>query len=170
MLRVTTLLLAIIFISSCSPNREPLTTEELSKEKEAVIDVMKAYNKAFQDKNFAGILPTLSDDVIFFGTDSAEVIKSLSDFKKKITEQFNSVQKMEYGEMTDISVQMDPYGIYSSIIFGVSVDIFQNDKREHMFLRAARNLRKEEGKWVIVSGIIGRAGVATAVVPDTVKP
>ena len=158
MVKAITVLLAIIFISACTPSREPLTPEELSKEKEAVIEVMKAYNKAFQEKNFAGILPTLSDDVIFFGTDSSEVIKSLAEFKKKITDQFNSVEKMVYGEMTDVSVQMDPYGTYSSIIFGMGVNITYQGKSERMFLRAMRTLRKEDGKWVIVSGIIGRAG------------
>ncbi len=170
MVRVTTILLAILLFSACSPTREPLNPEEMSREKDAVVEVMKAYNKAFQEKNFAGILPTLSDEVIFFGTDSSEVIKNLSDFKKKITDQFSSLEKMEYGEMRDISVQMDPYGTYSSIIFGVGVNVSHLGKSEHMFLRAARNLRKEDGKWVIVSGIIGRAGGAGGITPDTVKP
>jgi len=170
MVKATTILFAILLFSACSPTREPLNTEEMSREKDAVVEVMKAYNKAFEEKNFAGILPTLSDDVIFFGTDSSEVIKNLSDFKKKITDQFTSVDKMQYGEMRDISVQMDPYGTYSSIIFGVGVNLIHQGKTEHMFLRAARNLRKEDGKWVIVSGIIGKSGGAGNVAPDTVKP
>lgn len=165
MIKILPVLLMVLLFASCGPSRDPLTVDELSKEKEAVKQVLKAYNKAFEDQNFAGILPTLSQDVIFFGTDSADVITSLNDFKRKITEQFKNVSNTKYGEMTDVSIQMDPYGYLASIIYGIPVNLTIGGKQEHMFLRVARTLKKEDNKWVIVSGIIGVAGGTNTFTP-----
>ena len=162
------ILISLLFVS-CGPSKDPLTLDEMNKEKEAVKQVLKAYNKAFEEQNFAGILPTLSQDVIFFGSDSAEVVSSLNDFKKKITEQFKTVEKTKYGEMTDVSIQMDPYGTFASIIYGIPMNIIIAGKQSHMFLRVARTLKKEENRWVIVSGIIGVAGGTNAPVDTTKK-
>jgi len=140
----------------------------LEIEKEAVIEVLQTYNRATEEENFAGILPTLSQNVFFYGTDSAEVIKDLNEFKKKITDQFNSVDKMKYGEMTDISIQMDPYANFASIIYGLPVELEMKGIKSKMFLRGARTLMKEDGRWVIVSGIIGVAGGTVSTHTDTI--
>lgn len=151
------ILMLIILVVSCGPSIEPLTPQEIENEKEAILEVLKSYNTAFQQKDFAGILPTLADDVVFFGTDSSEVIKNLNEFKQKITEQFNDVDEMRYGEMTDVSIQIDPYGHFASIIYGMPLTVVKDNKIEKMFVRVARTLRKEDGRWVITSGIIGVA-------------
>lgn len=158
MMKYLPLILIIVLLSSCNPGKDPLTNDEIAKEKESVKQVIKVYNKAIEEENFAALLPTLSQDVSFFGTDSAEIITSLNEFKKKITDQFKQVENTKYGPMSDISIQMDNYGTYASIIFGMPVDMLLNGVPIHMFLRVARTLKKEDGKWVIVSGIIGVAG------------
>jgi ketosteroid isomerase-like protein len=162
-------LILLILVASCAPSVEPLTNQEIEAEKQAVIEVMKSYNAAFQQKDFAGILPTLATDVVFFGTDSAEVIKNLNEFKRKLTEQFNDVDEMRYGEMSDISIQMDPYGNFASIIYGMPLTVVKDNIIEHLFLRVARTLRKEDGRWVIISGIIGVARGTTGAKADTLS-
>ena len=159
----------LILVVSCAPSVEPLTNQEIEAEKQAVIDVMKSYNTAFQQKDFAGVLPTLADDVVFFGTDSAEVINNLNEFKKKLTQQFNEVDEMRYGEMTDIFIQMDPYGNFASIVYGMPLTVVKDSVIEHMFVRVARTLRKEDGHWVIVSGIIGVAQGTSGNKKDTLS-
>ena len=131
--------------------------------------MIKAYNKASQEKDFAGILPTLADNVVFFGTDSAEVIKNLNEFKAKITEQFNEVDEMRIGEMTDVSVIIDPYGNFASVIYGMPLTVVIDNVMEKMFVRVARTLKKEDGRWVIVSGIIGVARGTSSAVADTLS-
>ena len=163
------LFILMIFIASCGPSIEPLTQQEIEQEKQAVIDVIKAYNKASQEKDFAGILPTLADNVVFFGTDSAEVIKNLNEFKAKITEQFNEVDEMRIGEMTDVSVIIDPYGNFASVIYGMPLTVVIDNVMEKMFVRVARTLKKEDGRWVIVSGIIGVARGTSSAVADTLS-
>ncbi len=163
------LLILVLLITSCGPSIEPLTPQEIEQEKQAVIDVIKAYNKASQNKDFAGILPTLADDVVFFGTDSAEVIKNLNEFKAKITQQFDEVDEMRFGEMTDVSVIIDPYGNFASVIYGMPLTIVVDNVMEKMFVRVARTLRKEDGRWVIVSGIIGVARGTESATKDTLS-
>ncbi len=162
-------LLLLVLVVSCAPSVEPLTNQEIEAEKRSVIEVLNNYNSAFQQKDFAGILPTLADDVVFFGTDSSEVINNLNEFKHKLTEQFNNVDEMRYGDMSDISIQMDPYGTFASIIYGMPLTVVKDNILHNMFLRVARTLRKEDGRWVIVSGIIGVAQGTTNVKADTLS-
>jgi ketosteroid isomerase-like protein len=161
------LLAIMLIISACTETITPLTQQEIAREKEQIIKTIKDFNKAFEQKDFSGILPTLSDDVIFFGTDSAEVINSLTDFKKKITDQFNAVSKLNYGELTDVSVQIDKYGTFATIIYGLPATVEQEGKIQHLYLRASRTLKKEDDKWLIVSGIIGVAGGTGNLPQDT---
>lgn len=151
--------ISLFLIISCGPRPDELSTAEIAKEKEEIIATIKAYNKAMEQERFEGLVPYLSEDVIFFGTDSNEIIKSLSDFKKAITEQFNAVESLSYGEMSDISIQMDSRGTLASIIFGIptTYKMVGASEPESYFFRVNRTLKKEGGKWVIVSGIVSIA-------------
>lgn len=162
------LLVLSLIVLACN-SHEPLSPQAIEKEKEAVIEVLQIYNKAFEAKDFAGLLPTLSQEVNFFGTDSAEVITSLNEFKKKITQQFNDVDELKYGPMTDIFIQMDPYGNFANIMYGQKVTVSIKGSIQHMFIRGSRTLKKEKGNWVIVSGIIGVAGGTFATNTDSLN-
>ena len=161
------ILILALLTASCAPSLEPLTPKEIASEKQAILDVLDAYNKASEQKDFAGILPTLAEDVVFFGTDSGEVVKNLNEFKEKITRQFQEVDEMHYGKMTDVSLQVDPYGNLASIIYGQPLTVVRNSNIENLFVRVARTLRKEDGRWLISSGIIGVARSSNNTVADT---
>ncbi|MDA3843586.1 MAG: nuclear transport factor 2 family protein [Candidatus Kapabacteria bacterium] len=152
------LLSLFIVLAACTPEQKVLSKEEVDKEHEAIIKVIKAYNKAMDEKNFYALTETLAGDVVFFGTDSAEVINTFADFKEKIKAQWKKFDKMIYGEMLDISIQMDPGNPkLASIIFGIPQTITIGDKTATLFMRMNRTLKKERGKWVIVSGVVGTA-------------
>lgn len=150
------LISSFLFISCC-PEPKELTEDEIKFEKDAVINVIKAYNRASEEKNFSKMVPTLAGEVIFFGTDSSEVIKTFADFKKQMMTQWNQYDNMSYGELIDVSIQMDKNASFASIIFGVHVVITKGEKTQHLYLRNARTLKKEKEQWVIVSGIVGAA-------------
>ncbi|MCX7735474.1 MAG: nuclear transport factor 2 family protein [Candidatus Kapabacteria bacterium] len=160
--------ISFILVYSCGPRPDELTTAEMAKEKEDIIATIKAFNKAMEEERFEGLVPYLSEDVIFFGTDSSEIIKSLSDFKKAITEQFNAVESLSYGEMSDISIQMDSRGTFASIIYGVptTYKMVGSNAPESYFFRVNRTLKKEGGKWVIVSGIVSIARTGKPIQPE----
>lgn len=148
-------ILALLYLASCSPNREMLSDEARKAESEKVKNVAIAYNKAVEEKNFGNLVETLADEVIFFGTDSSEIINTFADFKKSMEKQWQQYDKVKYGDLHDVSVQMDNEAQLATIIFGVNADITHGGITENFYLRAARILVKQDNKWVIKSGIMG---------------
>ena len=156
MRKIVLWLFASIFIfSACGPNKnDELTSEQLSKEKQRVLSVIKDYNKAFEMESFSSIIETLSEEVVFFGSDSSEVIRSLSDFKNMIQKQWSEYD-FKYGEMVDTWLQMDSKGTLASIIYGIPAVVTINNVPSNYFFRVARTLKNQDNRWVIVSGIVG---------------
>lgn len=162
MRKILLLLLPIaLFLYSCGPTCDELTPEDIAKEKDAVILVLKTYNKAFQEKNFAGVVPTLSENVKFFGTDSNEVITSLSQYKKVVTDQFASYDQMIYGDIVDAYIEVDKFGTFATVIYGLPATIYKAGKVEKLFFRISRTMKKESGNWHILTGIVGIANTPT---------
>ncbi len=149
------LLLIFILLYSCGPEKEELTSADYEKEKQEIIKVIEQYTKAVEEENFSDLIETLATEVIFFGTDSGEVIKTFPDFKIKMEQQWKTFDKMDYGNMYDISIQMDDKATWASIIYGSPLTITLKDNTVKLFVRVARTLKKEKDRWVIVSGIVG---------------
>lgn len=143
----------ILLLIACSSTEEQLSTEEMVREKDAVITVLNSYNKAYEQKNFPAMVDYLANDLTFFGSDSAEVIKSLTEFKEAIQKQWTEMDTVLFGTMTDIFVMIDGKGKLASAIYGVPMFIWSKGNYLRLFLRVSRTLKKEGGKWVIVSGI-----------------
>jgi len=157
MKKILTTFFILVFVYACTPQKEELSLQDIEKEKQAIVQVMKEYNKAAEEKNFSHMIETLAGEVIFFGTDSSEVIKTFAEFKAKMEEQWKTFDNMKYGDMYDIDIQMDENATIASIIFGTPLEIRIGSESAKLFIRVARTLRKEKGKWVIVSGIVGNA-------------
>lgn len=145
----------LAFLISCSSTEDQLSTEEEVKEKEKVVEVLKAYNQAYEKKNFTDMVRYLANDLTFFGSDSGETVKSLSEFKVAIEKQWQDVDSMKFGDMVDIYILMDSKGKIASAIYGIPLQIWSGGKSVNLFLRVARTLKKEGGQWVIASGITG---------------
>ncbi|MGB9771060.1 MAG: nuclear transport factor 2 family protein [Candidatus Kapaibacteriota bacterium] len=149
------LFLLTFILLSCSTSEEQLSTEEEVREKEKIVELLKAYNKAYERKNFSEMVRYLANDLTFFGSDSGETVKSLSEFKVAIENQWKDIDSMKYGDMVDIYILMDSKGKIASAIYGVPLQLWSNGKSVNLFLRVARTLKKEGGNWVITSGITG---------------
>lgn len=148
------LLITAFIFPSCQPEQKYLTVEETKKEEAEIVKVLYAYNKASEDKNFAELLKTLADSVVFFGSDQGEVIKTFADYKYAIQKQWEEYEYTKYGEITDLFIAMDGKATIASVIYGVPLQAkLKNGIHEDVFLRASRTLRKQNDKWVIVSGI-----------------
>ncbi len=147
------LLIYLLFIG-CKAEQKFLTQKQIKKEKQQVMDVIERYNTASEEKNFSAMVETLADEVIFFGTDSSEIIRTFADFKKTMKKQWEQFEKIHFGELSDVSIQMDDNATFASIIFGVPCQLTFNGETKRYFLRGSRTLKKENDKWVIVSGIL----------------
>lgn len=146
----------IILISiGCCPEPKLMSPDEIAKEESAIKAVCESYNKASEEKNWQALVETLASEVIFFGTDSSEIIKNFADFKVAMQKQWQLYDKTKYGSLDDVSIQMDNTASWASIIYGVSVYITMNNITKPFFLRVARTMKKEHEKWVILSGIVG---------------
>ena len=153
------ILLTFIFIVGCGIQDKPkeLNEVQLNAEKEAVKSVIKEYNKAFENKNFTPILNLLAKDVKLFGSDSAEIINSITEFNEELKKEWALYDKIKYGDMVNVSIFFDNQATLASVIYGISCSFTRNDNTQTYFFRVARTLKKEDGKWVIVSGIVGIA-------------
>jgi ketosteroid isomerase-like protein len=145
--------LAAVLIG-CAPKKEELTADQIQVEKDKIMKVIKDYNKAIEEENFSAVVETLASEVYFFGTDSSEVIRTFRDYKAKINEQWEMFDKTQYGNPEDIYIEMDPQAQLANVIFGIPMDITVNGGTAHLYVRMSRNMKKENGKWVISSGII----------------
>jgi len=148
------LIITIFILPSCQTEQKYLTVEEIKKEETEILKVLIAYNKASEDKNFAELLKTLADSVVFFGSDQGEVIKTFADYKEAIQKQWEEYEYTKYGDITDLFIAMDNRATLASVIYGVPLQAkLKNGINEEVFLRVSRTLRKQNDKWVIVSGI-----------------
>ncbi len=147
--------MSIFIFTACGPNKnDELTTEQIAKEKERVKVIMQEYNKAMESESFASIIETLSEGVVFFGSDSSEIIRSLSEFKNMIQKQW-ATYDISYGDMVDIWIDMDSKGTIASIIYGLPATVKMNGQNYNFFFRIARTLKKQDNRWLISSGIVG---------------
>ncbi len=149
------IILCATFIWSCQPKPQYLSPLEIQKEKEKVQKVIIEFHRAFEEKNFGKLVETLADEVIFFGTDSSEIIKTFADFKMAIDKQWQEYDRIDYGELRDVSIQMDDNATIASIIYGTNALISKGGVEVEYYLRIARILRKKNDRWLIVSGIAG---------------
>lgn len=148
------LFILTLTLPSCQTEQKYLTVEEIKKEEAVILKVLVAYNKASEDKNFAELLKTLADSVVFFGSDQGEVIKTFADYKEAIQKQWEEYEYTKYGDITDLFIAMDSRATLASVIYGVPLQAkLKNGLNEDVFLRVSRTLRKQNDKWVIVSGI-----------------
>ena len=147
--------ISIFILAGCMGNgTKPLTGTQLAKEKAKVMEVINQYNDASNKKSFSTIIQTLDENVVFFGSDSTEIIRSLNDFKKMIQSQWNQLD-IQSGSMVDTWIEMDPTGTLASVVFGQpSVITLPDGTKQNAFFRIARTLKKKDNQWLIVSGIV----------------
>jgi ketosteroid isomerase-like protein len=118
------------------------------------VQVIENYNRASERKNFAELVNTLADSVTFFGTDEGEIITKFADFKKAIENQWNEYDYTRYTPLSDVYIVMDKNATIASILFGVNFEANKGGITENLYLRGARTLKKQDVKWVIVSGLL----------------
>lgn len=144
---------ALIYLTSCSTDQRELTADQKKIEEAEIIKVIEANNDASENKNFAELLKTLADSVAFFGTDQNETIKTFADYKVAIQKQWEAYEYTKFSNITDPFITMDKNATVASIIYGVELEAKSNGNIEKVFLRVSRNLLKQDGHWVIASGI-----------------
>lgn len=153
---------SLLLLVSCNETENQddlqlLTEEQRNQEKEAIISVINNYNIAMNSRDWAGLVRTLNEEVTFFGSDDGEVTKDMATFKESIKKQWEDYPTLEYGQIQDIYIELDNYGTFANIMFGLPLKtISKSGINEDFFVIVQRTLKKNlvEQKWTICSGIL----------------
>lgn len=148
-------LLLAFLLSGCEPKKQFLTQQELEIEKEKIKNVITAFNKASEDEDFGKMVEYLSDEVTFFGTDSAEVMSTFAEYKKAIDQQWQVYDKIAYGNLKDVSIFIDQQGTLATIFYGTNAMVTKEGLSNSYYIRGARVLEKKDEKWLIKGGLTG---------------
>jgi ketosteroid isomerase-like protein len=159
MSRLIALLMLVAFAFGCGPQK--LTSEQMAQEKEAIKAVIAGFNQAYQAKDLAGVMKGISTsaEFMFLGTDSAEIIKSQTDFENQMKNDWQAFESVQVGEIRNLSVQVSNDGELASAVYEVPFDVVIGGQSAHLLLRFGHGLKKENGQWRIAQGLAAAATV-----------
>jgi ketosteroid isomerase-like protein len=159
MYRLISSLVIIALLSGCGPRKMP--PGDIVTEKKAIESLVSNFWKAFESKNLAALtkLYTTSGDLMFFGTDSAEVIRTIAQWEAQVKNDWEMFQTVKFGELKNISTIVANDGELGSIVCETPVDMTVGGQQSHSLFRFAGTLRRENGEWRFVHGMVAMATV-----------
>ncbi len=162
MKRILLMIAAISLLWSCSHDSGEMSPDAQKLQLDAIKKVINDYIDAYREKNFSKAVRSLSDSVVFYGTDIEEKITSLAQFKEEVQDEWDIISKIEYGEMKDLLIFMDNDGELAQVYYALPARYhFKGvEQPQSLYLRYARTLKKIEGRWLIVGGAVGAISTA----------
>jgi ketosteroid isomerase-like protein len=157
--RIIPLLVILGLFSGCGPRKK--SPEEITTEKKAIASLVADYWKAYETKNISAVAKffTASGDLKFFGTDSAEVINTTAEMEAQKKDDMELLQTVKVGGMKNVSLVLANDGELGSIVCEIPVDMTVGGEQGHSLFRFAGTMRKENGEWRIVHGLVALATV-----------
>ena len=146
------LLVAACF-SGCAPGH--LTPEDIAREKRAIESVAVQYNRLVAEKSTEAILNLFSDspELIFIGTDSAEVFKNKSQLKSHLEVDWQLLEISKVGELRNVSILLSSDAGLASMLYEVPWDMNFAGQVMHVVVRFAMTMTKEGSEWHIIQGL-----------------
>ena len=158
MYRFIWLLLVVALLSGCG--RQKTTPVDTAKEKQAIESAITKFGKAYESKDLSTMTTLLSTsgELMWFGTDSAEVIKSVAQWETQMKNDWQVFESVKFGEVRNLSIQVASDGQLASAVYEVPLDMTIGGQLSHALFRFGCALKKENGEWRYIQGV---AGVAT---------
>ena len=157
MSRFIALLAVVILVAGCGPKKPP--APDMAKDKAAVETAINNFLKAYETKDWDGMNKLLaqSGESMWFGTDSAEIIKGRDGWAEQTKNDWQVFESVKMGGVQNLSMHMDHDAQLASAIFEVPADVMVGGQQSHMLLRFAPTLTKENGEWRFVQGVVALA-------------
>ena len=157
--RFISLLVIAALVSGCGPKK--LNVQDIAREKKAVESVITTFWKAYESKDLAAMDKFLSTspEVVFFGTDSAEVVKSPAQWEIQKRDDMQLFEAFKAGELRNLSIQVDSYGELASSVCEIPLDMKIGGQMSHSLARIAMTMKKEKGDWRTIQGMLAFATV-----------
>lgn len=159
MKRLIILLLLAIIMSGCG--KKEMTPQEKSAEIESLKSQLVKFLKSYESKDLAMAksLISSSDDFMMFGTDSAEIIRSVPDFENQMKNDWQLFDSVKAGELRILNIQLANSGDIAAAIYEVPLDVVIGGNSSHMLFRNAVTYKKENGEWRLIQALTSVATV-----------
>jgi len=146
------LIIPIFFLGSCIQSE--LTPDEIIKVKETIETQIQVMRKAYNLKDVEAVkgLVSESEDILVFGTDAAEVMKSASDWEQQMKNDFQLFDYADFGEAKYQSIKVSRYGDMAASVTESLVMMVIKADTFNLLLRFAFTWKLENGSWHIVQG------------------
>ena len=144
------IMLLISLILGCEPLK--MTSEQIAAEKKAIDSIITEFNKGYESKDIESMIKLFSksDELIGFGTDSAEVTKSIDEWRTQFENDFQLFDSVKIGNLRNLSIQISNGGDLASAVYEAPADMVYDGQSAHIFLRFANTWKKENGEWRII--------------------
>jgi ketosteroid isomerase-like protein len=145
--------IAASLLAGCAP--KGVTPEQVAQEKEAIKTAIANYHKGYETKDAAVFKNLFSNapDVMFFGTDLAEVLKSSAEVDTLKGYDFQLFESAKFGEIQHLAIQVSSDGSLASALYQVPLEMKMAGQTSTSMFRLAFTFKKEDGSWRIVQGM-----------------
>ena len=157
MYRLICLCIVLGLLTGCGPKK--LSPVEAAAEKKAIETLIASFWKANTSKDLPAMIKlyTKSNGLLFFGTDSAEIITSISQWEAQMESDWELIQTIKVGELKNVSVLLAEDGTMGSIMCEMPTDLTAGGQLSHSLFRFASTVQKENGEWKLVHGMVAVA-------------
>ena len=144
------IMLLIILILGCEPLK--MTSEQIAAEKKTIDSIITEFNKGYESKDIESMIKLFSksDELIGFGTDSAEVNKSIDEWRTQFENDFQLFDSVKIGNLRNLSIQISNGGDLASAVYEAPADMVSDGQSTTVNLRIANTWKKENGEWRII--------------------
>ena len=158
MLRILTVVGICIFFAGCKPPAN-VASIDLQKEKSAISSLLDEFERSYSARDEAGFMKLLSTsgDMVWFGTDSAEVIKTDAGWKQQLSDDWMLFSAFKFGPRENVSILVDKDGELASVVYECPTEATIGNQISRGLFRFAAALKKENGSWRFAHGLLAVA-------------
>jgi ketosteroid isomerase-like protein len=140
-----------------SPRTPPV---DVAQEKAAIKSLIRYFHLAYETRDQSALenLFSTSMEMVWFGTDSAEVIRNIPAWEGQMKNDWELFDSFRTGEVRNLSIQVSGDGEFASAVWEVPAVVKVGGKESASLFRFGGGLTKENGRWRFTQGL---AAVAT---------
>ena len=127
----------------------------MDNERHLVIQTINNFNTAYMKKDWDGVKKCLASTVHCFGTDTSEIINSVSDFEKITKNNWTKYEAIKLSSPMNLFIEMDKDAELADAVYYVMFNHVAGGKSTMNILHISAAFKKENGEWRIVHMVTG---------------
>ncbi len=130
---------------------------DLDSARHNIIVAINNFNEAYAKKDWDRMKKLLSGTVHMFGTDSADVINSISDYETELRYDWQNFDQAKFSTPGNLFIEVDKDGELANAIYEILFNTVSNGKSTQNTLRFSNTYKKESGEWKLVHLLVQMA-------------